>query len=141
MLSCSLINSKVAVLSQQIKRVCVIGYQGKMGRLAVDFITHQQGYEIAGLVGRQDDVVEVIKNHRPDMVLDLSLHDVVYDHAVRVIQTQTPLVIGASGLDKHQLAQLMALCERLVSSCLVVPNFSISACLMMRFAGLAAPFF
>jgi 4-hydroxy-tetrahydrodipicolinate reductase len=50
-------------------------------------------------------------------------------------------VVGTSGFDEGRLAALRRQWGKGPPNCLVVPNFSIGAVLMMRFAEMAAPHF
>ena len=51
------------------------------------------------------------------------------------------VVVGTSGFTEERLVELSAFWSAEDQGCLVVPNFSIGAVLMMHFAELAAPYF
>jgi 4-hydroxy-tetrahydrodipicolinate reductase len=51
------------------------------------------------------------------------------------------VVVGTSGFDESRVSELRRLWGDSPVGCLVVPNFSIGAVLMMRFAEMAAPHF
>ena len=50
-------------------------------------------------------------------------------------------VVGTSGFEADEVEQLRRRFELPTSNAVIVPNFAISAVLMMRFAELAAPYF
>lgn len=50
-------------------------------------------------------------------------------------------VVGTTGLDEHDLDVVRSAFGKGPAHCIIAPNFSISAVLMMRFAEIAAPFF
>lgn len=51
------------------------------------------------------------------------------------------VVVGTSGFTENRLAELRSFWRATDPGCLVVPNFSIGAVLMMHFAEMASPFF
>ena len=51
------------------------------------------------------------------------------------------VVVGTSGFTESRLEELRSIWSNDELGCLVVPNFSIGAVLMMRFAELASPYF
>ncbi len=51
------------------------------------------------------------------------------------------VVVGTSGFDEERIAQVRQSWSGASTNCLIVPNFSIGAVLMMRFAELASPHF
>lgn len=74
----------------------------------------------------------VVETAHPDVVLDNLSH---WRSAGRAV------VVGTSGFTPERLATLREVWGRDGPPCLVVPNFSIGAVLMMRFAAEAAPHF
>jgi 4-hydroxy-tetrahydrodipicolinate reductase len=50
-------------------------------------------------------------------------------------------VVGTTGFDEAELAELADLFEHSDANAVIVPNFAVGAVLMMRFAEIAAPFF
>jgi 4-hydroxy-tetrahydrodipicolinate reductase len=76
-----------------------------------------------------------------DVILEFSRPDVVMEHLARWREFGANVVVGTSGFDSERLAALEELWGNGPGNCLVVPNFSIGAVLMMRMAELAAPHF
>lgn len=114
--------------------VLVNGFSGKMGQVALQAIEDNDGLHLAGQTRRGDDLQLAIQDTKPDVVLDLTVASVVYENAVCIIESGVCPVIGTSGLVADQVKALQALCKDRGLGGLVVPNFSISAVLMMKYA-------
>jgi len=120
-------------------KVAVIGSAGKMGSLACETIEAADGLElVAGVDGGDDlDVVSVA-----DVAVDFTHPGVVMDHVSWCIEHGIHLVAGTSGFTDERLDTIETeLGAEPETAVLVVPNFSIGAVLMMRFAAEAARFF
>jgi len=131
-------------------RVAVSGAAGRMGRLvaetvaaagdlelAAGFDPGGSGIEIGGItVAGDPEVVEVA-----DVVVEFTRPDVVMDNLGRWREAGLHAVVGTSGFDETRVDALRSRWGSGPPNCLVVPNFSIGAVLMMRFAELAAPHF
>ena len=77
-----------------------------------------------------------------DVVVDFTHPGAVMDNLRWCIEAGLDAVVGTSGFDEPKLAQVRAwLAEAPKVRVLVVPNFSVGAVLMMRFASQAARFF
>jgi 4-hydroxy-tetrahydrodipicolinate reductase len=75
-----------------------------------------------------------------DVIVETAHPDVVFDNLSVWKELRTPTVVGTSGFTVERLNQLRDLWGD-GQPCLVVPNFSIGAVLMMRFAAEAAAHF
>jgi 4-hydroxy-tetrahydrodipicolinate reductase len=77
-----------------------------------------------------------------DVVVDFTHPAAVMDNLRWCLGRGLTVVVGTSGFDEGRLAQVSAmLAGHGDQRVLVVPNFSVGAVLMMRFAAQAAPFF
>ena len=97
----------------------------------------------AGIVNEPTDtvtgIVSEIINAKPHVVVDFTVAKAAKTNMAAVADAGIHAVIGTSGLSNDDVASLS---KAFISShCMIVPNFAISAVLMMRFAALAAPFF
>lgn len=119
-------------------RVVVNGAQGKMGSLACETLRSHTDFQLVASTGRGDFLEQVIQETHAAVVVDLTRADCVYDNALTIIKSGAHPVIGTSGLLDEQMKMLSQLCQDQGLGGLVVPNFSIAACLMMRFAAHAA---
>lgn len=75
---------------------------------------------------------------RPDVAVDFTRPDVVFDNARQYLDEGVHGVIGTTGLSEDQLAKLGQLAGDGSANLVVAPNFAIGALLMMRFAAEAA---
>ncbi|WP_131795498.1 4-hydroxy-tetrahydrodipicolinate reductase [Fluoribacter gormanii] len=122
-------------------RVIVNGAKGKMGALACETLDNHQEFELVAQLGKEDDLAQAIKDTKAQIVVDLTRADCVYQNSLTIINHGARPVIGTSGLLPGQIKELTALCESHRLGGIIVPNFSISAVLMMVFAAKAAEYF
>ena len=127
-------------------RVAVAGANGRMGTVAREAL-QQTGEYCCGLARRADPVHEIVASldevldRKPDALLDLTTQPASFDIALAAVTRGTPTVVGASGWSDGQRAELGRIAEERGVGALVVPNFSIGALLMMRFATEAGRYF
>lgn len=121
-----------------------------MGRLVADAIVASPDMELAGLYapGRGSElIVGHAASESPDalaeadVVVEVTRPDVVMDNLRRWRAFGAHAVVGTSGFDEARLTELQTMWGSGPPNCLVVPNFSIGAVLMMRFAAQAAAHF
>lgn len=118
--------------------VLINGAQGKMGQLACETIKKHPDFELVAALGRHDDLERSISQTKAKIVIDLTRADCVYENSLSIIKSGAHPVIGTSGLLDEQIQALKTLCDKQHLGGLIVPNFSIAAVLMMRFAAQAA---
>ncbi len=127
-------------------RVAVAGATGRMGSVAREVLS-ERGEYLCGLARRADpsrgvvDDVERFLAAKPDVVLDLSVQPASYAIACAALRHGVPTVVGSSGWSDEQRAAFAALARERACGALIVPNFSLGAALMMRFAREAARHF
>jgi 4-hydroxy-tetrahydrodipicolinate reductase len=121
-------------------RIIVNGVGGKMGSLARITLEAHSDFELVAGLGKNDDLRQAIKDTRADIVVDLTRADCAYANTLAIIESGAHPVIGTSGLVDAQIQQLTALADAKQLGGIIVPNFSIAAVLMMRFAGEAAQY-
>lgn len=119
-------------------RVIVNGAQGKMGILACETIKNHPDFELVGGLTRHDNLRDSIITLKADIVVDLTRADCVYENSLAIIEGGAHPVIGTSGLTMEQIHTLKEHCDNKQLGGIIVPNFSISAVLMMRFVADAA---
>jgi 4-hydroxy-tetrahydrodipicolinate reductase len=127
-------------------RVAVAGASGRMGRVAREALEHTGEYccGLARAANPQHDIFDsfdAMLACKPNVLLDLTTQPGSYEISLGAVQSGIPSVIGASGWTEEQRAALAAAAERAKVGVLIVPNFSLGAVLMMRFAQEAARFF
>ncbi len=118
--------------------VIVNGGSGKMGRLACDALRLDPAFDLLAGLGRTDDLAQAIIDMNAHVVVDLTSADCVYKNSLMIIEQGACPVIGSSGLLAADIKVLSERCEEKKIGGLIVPNFSIAAILMMRFAVEAA---
>ena len=121
--------------------VIVNGAHGKMGALACETIEKHQDFCLVASLGREDNLQRTLVETQAQIVIDLTRADCVYENARTIIEYNAHPVIGTSGLLAAQIEELTLLCGQKRLGGIIVPNFSIGAVLMMRFAEAAARFF
>lgn len=128
--------------------VAIAGALGRMGRFAYELIEREADLVYAGGLGRVRDAerriaddVDALMKLRPDVVVDFTPRPVTQRVAHRAVECGVVPIIGSSEWNDEERAALQTQCTRRGATALLVPNFSIGAVLMMRFAQAAAPFF
>jgi len=120
-------------------KVGVIGAAGKMGALTCEVVGEQSDLEVTARITEDTDLEQLAGC---DVAVDFTHPGVVMDHVRWCIDHGVHVVAGTSGFTDERLATLADwLGEAPTVGVLVVPNFSIGAVLMMRFAAEAARFF
>lgn len=124
-------------------RVAVSGAAGRMGALVCEAVAEADdldlvvaydpshaGETVAGITVTDDtDAVG-----EADVVVEFTVPSIVMDNLARWRALDVHAVVGTSGFDEARLADLVRQWGSGPPHCLVVPNFSIGAVLMMRFA-------
>jgi 4-hydroxy-tetrahydrodipicolinate reductase len=127
-------------------RVAVAGAMGRMGTIARQALERANEY-CCGLARVADpdnkivDSLEELFSRGPEVVLDLTTQPGSYEISLAALERGISTVVGSSGWSGDQRAALAATAQRRGVGALLVPNFSIAATLMMRFAEQAARFF
>jgi 4-hydroxy-tetrahydrodipicolinate reductase len=120
-------------------RVGVLGAKGRMGSQVCRTVLSAGDLELAGQVDVGDSL-DLLSG--ADVVVDFTHPGVVMDNLRWCIGHGLPAVVGTSGFGEDRLAEVRSwLDAQPEARVLVVPNFSVGAVLMMRFAAIAAPFF
>ena len=121
-------------------RILVNGAFGRMGQMAAKMISEQKRFELVGQTGREYNLKNAIIDSKADVVVDFTTAEAVFTNTTAIIEANARPVIGTSGLHHDQVAQLQALCAQKKLGGIIVPNFSIGAVLMMKFAKEAAKY-
>jgi 4-hydroxy-tetrahydrodipicolinate reductase len=120
-------------------RVGVLGAKGRMGSEVGRTVEAAPDLELAGQVDVGDSR-ELLAGC--DVVVDFTHPNAVMANLMWCIDQDIIPIVGTSGFDEPRLAEVAGLlAEKHGSRALVVPNFSVGAVLMMRFAAEAAPHF
>jgi 4-hydroxy-tetrahydrodipicolinate reductase len=120
-------------------RVGVLGAKGRMGSLVCRTVTAEKDMELGAAVdlGQPRDALAGC-----DVAVDFTHPGAVLENLRWCIEQGLDTIAGTSGFDEPKLAQVRDwLGSAPRARVLVVPNFSVGAVLMMRFAEQAARFF
>ncbi len=120
-------------------KVGVLGARGRMGREVVRVVIEAEDLGVAAEVDQGDDLDALAGC---DVVIDFTHPGVVMENLRWCIAHDLDVVVGTSGFAEDRLDEVRGwLTEHPDVHVLVVPNFSVGAILMMRFAVQAARFF
>ena len=120
-------------------KVGVLGAKGRMGTQICAAVAGEPDMTLAAGVDVGDDREAL---SRCDVVVDFTHPGAVMDNLRWCIGQGLDTVVGTSGFDDARAAQVTQwLAASPGTRALIVPNFSIGAVLMMRFAAQAARFF
>ena len=122
-------------------RVAVLGAKGRMGSESVRALNDAEGIEVVAQID-VDDSLELISESGAEVALDFTQPAVALDNVTWCVEHGVNVVVGTSGFDDAKIDRVRTLLGDPPSTgVLIVPNFSIGAVLMMRFAATAAPYF
>ncbi len=120
-------------------KVGVLGARGRMGSQVSQVVGGADDLELAAAVDEGDDLDALTGT---DVVVDFTHPGVVMDNLRWCVGHGLNVVVGTSGFDQARLTAVASwLADAPSVRVLVVPNFSVGAVLMMRFAAQAARFF
>ena len=126
-------------------RVAVAGAHGRMGTVAREALVERGEYS-CGLSRTADPQNRIVASLdevwqcNPDVLLDLTTQPASYEISRAAVERGIPTVVGASGWSDEQRGSLATAATARNVGVIIVPNFSIGAALMMRFAQEAARF-
>lgn len=147
-------------MTDQIK-VAVTGAAGRMGREVVKMVlddtelklvaaignSSSAAGDIGSLVGRDpcgilltNQLETALKDTKPDVMVDFTTPHAAMDNTKMAIRYKVRPVVGTSGLTPQCFEELDMLCRDQKIGCIIAPNFSIGAVLMMKFASEAAKY-
>ncbi|GKV65698.1 MULTISPECIES: 4-hydroxy-tetrahydrodipicolinate reductase [unclassified Sporosarcina] len=140
-------------------KLAIAGARGRMGGTAVlaanevadievvaaldykhdgEFLHNETVTDMEGGVPIYTSLSALNAAHHPDILLDVTDPDAVFANASEALTLGLHVVIGTSGLTAEMLTDLESLSKEQQRSCIIAPNFSIGAVLMMKFAQQAA---
>lgn len=127
-------------------KVAVCGANGRMGKEVCLAILNDNYTELAAKIDICGDDVyssidEASKSEKIDVLVDFTQPSSVFENAKFCLNNGIKIVIGTTGLSDNQIAQLEELSKKNNTGCLIAPNFSTGAVLMMKFAQIAAKYF
>jgi 4-hydroxy-tetrahydrodipicolinate reductase len=111
-----------------------------MGKTVCDAV---EGADDMELVGKADPALgtslpDVIAESSPDVVVDFSVPDAVFDNAIACLDRGVHVVVGTTGMKDRELKELEGAARTSEGNCFIAPNFAIGAVLMIEASKLVA---
>ena len=151
----------LAFLEVNMIRVMVNGAGGKMGREVVKAVhadseltmvggidPSKAGQDVGTVAGIEplhitmaETIDEVLSDIKPDVIVDFTNPAVIFENAKKILSAGVHIVIGTTGLTEEQRNELNEIGFKHNANCLVAPNFSLGAVMMMKVAAELAPYF
>lgn len=127
-------------------KVAVCGANGKMGKEVCLAVQNNKDMELAAridLLGEDTfkTIEEALKATKFDVLVDFTQPKSIFENAKFCLNNGINIVIGTTGLSDEQIEQLKKLSQENKTGCLIAPNFSTGAVLLMMFAQKAAKYF
>ena len=142
-------------------KVLVNGVAGKMGREVLKAVHNDTELTLVGGVdpshGGKDvsefmgtspldckiysQLEEAIEAVHPDVIVDFTTPAIIFENAKLMLTKGIHVVIGTTGLTEAQRQELDSIGISHNANCLVAPNFSLGAVMMMKTAAELAPYF
>ena len=139
--------------------VLVNGACGRMGQAVLKAVSDDTELELVGAVdikGGADvgellginktgvivetDLAAALERIKPQVMVDFTRPDVVFNNVVTAIEHHVSPVVGTTGLSDEQKAEIKKLAESNNTPVFIAPNFAIGAVLMMIMAKQAAKY-
>lgn len=130
-------------------RVAVSGARGRLGSVVAKAISNADDMQLSGVYspGHAGNVVagleveDSIENINAQMIVECTHPNVVMENLKKWHAKGVSVVVGTSGFTNDRIREVKSFWGEDDAGCLIVPNFSIGAVLMMRFAEIAAAYF
>ena len=126
-------------------KVGVCGANGRMGQEVVNAVLSDDSLELVAKIdinnGEFETIEQAKKSKDIDVLVDFTQPSSIFENAKYCLNNGIKTVIGTTGLSDEQISELEKLSIEKNTSCLIAPNFSTGAVLMMMFAQTAAKYF
>lgn len=140
-------------------KIMLAGARGRMGTAAIEAISKLDEMKIVAALDYKNDGLflhnnevhdqeigipiftdfdQLVEHTKPDVLLDLTTPDAVYNNMYNAIKNGVRPVVGTSGLSFEDIDQLTEFANEQGVGGVIAPNFSIGAVLMMKFSAIAA---
>ncbi|MBL8090627.1 MAG: 4-hydroxy-tetrahydrodipicolinate reductase [Anaerolineales bacterium] len=129
--------------------IVVSGGLGRLGSVIAKAVFNASDMQLSGVyspshVGKTFEGIKVedsIKNISADVIVECTHPNVVMDNLKQWHEKGVSVVVGTSGFTSERIQEVKSFWGENDAGCLIVPNFSIGAVLMMRFAEIASAYF
>lgn len=125
--------------------VAVCGANGKMGKEVVKAVESAEDMKLVAKIdifnGEYNTIINAHNAVKFDVLVDFTQPASIYENARYCLNNGINIVIGTTGLSDSQISELRSLSEKNNVGCLIAPNFSTGAVLLMMFAKMASKYF
>ena len=125
--------------------IAVCGANGKMGQEVVKAVNAADDMTLVAQIDIYNGQFATIKDAKNsvkiDVLIDFTQPASIYENALYCLNNDIKIVVGTTGLSDSQIAELKKLNEERNVACLIAPNFSTGAVLLMKFAQMASKYF
>ena len=130
-------------------KVAISGAMGRLGSVIAKGVANAADLQLSGVydpfhpgkVVAGMKIEDSIKNLNAQIVVECTHPEVVMENLNKWHAKGLSVVVGTSGFTKDRIEELKSFWGDEDAGCLIVPNFSIGAVLMMRFAETACAYF
>ena len=122
-------------------KIIVNGACGRMGSITCNTIESAEDMQLVGRANKNDNLDAMIKNLKPNIVIDFTTPNAVYNNCKIIIDNNVHPLVGTTGLDSTKISELQKRCDQQKLGGIIAPNFSLGAILMMKYAQDAARYF
>jgi len=130
--------------------IVVAGAFGRMGQEVCRMVEAEEGFRLVAIVDPRrregsnapvfSTLREALESVPADVLIDFTKPDVVYEHTLLSLESGVRPVVGTTGLQEEQIAELSRISREKKIGAVIAPNFAIGAVLMMKFAQIAAKY-
>lgn len=120
--------------------IAVLGANGRMGQAICKRIESEPDLQLVAAIGSQDDLALVV-DAEAEAVVDVTNAGAARENLPWLAERGIAAVVGTTGFDTADVDRFHTVFSAAERPCFLVPNFSIGAVLLMRFAEMAAPHF
>ena len=125
--------------------IAVCGANGRMGQAVTKAVEDAEDMSLVARIDVNNGQFATIKDAKDsvdiDILVDFTQPQSVYENALYCLNNGINIVVGTTGLTDAQIQELSMLSKSTNTGCLIAPNFSTGAVLMMKFAQMAAKYF
>lgn len=141
--------------------IILAGPRGRMGTEAVKMVENEPDFKLVACIDRKnggkqlkdieglpdlhvpifEDAKECLQQIKADVLIDLTIPEVGYNHTKTALENKIRPVVGTTGFTDDQIEELSQLAQTKKAGCIIAPNFAIGAVLMMKFSKMAANYF
>lgn len=141
--------------------IVIAGFRGKMGKATTEMVLENPHFNLIGVTSSNKSLCnmnelqeyvhlnvpifhskeDVVAQVKPDVWIDFTTPENIYDTLLFLIEKNIHPVIGTTGLSKEELDNLKVLSQKKALGGMIAPNFAIGAVLMTQFAVKAAEYF